>query len=75
MDMSYATIPMAGGSKRLYSEKISPHIVSSQDKPDNHAIYVVDTDLGSSIFFNDVSPCDLEIPAPIEIEEEESTKK
>ena len=75
MYMSYATIPMAGGNKRLYIEKISPYVVSIQDKPDNHAIYDVDTDLGSSIFFNDVSPCDLEIPSPIEVEEEEEFAK
>ena len=61
MDMSYATIPMVGGSKRLYNEKRSLYIVRRQDKPDDHAIYVADTKLGSSIFFNDDSPCDLEI--------------
>ena len=27
MDMSYATIPMVGGNKRLYSEKRSPYVV------------------------------------------------
>ena len=27
--------------------------MSSQDNPNNHLIYVVDTNLGSSIFFND----------------------
>ena len=43
MDMSYATIPMDGGSKRLYNEKISPYVVRSQYKPDDHAIYDVDT--------------------------------
>ena len=76
MDMSYATIPMYGGNKRLYSEKRSPHVIRSQEKIDNHAIYDVDTDLGSSIFFNDVSPCDLEISVPIEEKEEaESAKK
>ena len=69
MDMSYATIPMDGGNKWLYSDKISPYVVSIQDKPYNHVIYVVDTDLGSSIFFNDVSHCDFEIPAPIEVKE------
>ena len=74
--MSYATIPMDGGNKRLYSEKISPYVVSFQDKLDNHGIYVVDTNLGSSIFFNDVSPCDPEIHVPIEVKEkEESAKK
>ena len=60
MDMSYATIHVQDGSKRLYSEKRTPYVVSSQDKPEVHQIYAVDTDLGSSIFFNDTVPCDLE---------------
>ena len=30
--------------------------MSSQDKPEIHHIYAVDTDLGSSIFFNDAVP-------------------
>ena len=60
MDMSYATIPVQNGSRRLYSEKRTPYVVSSQDRPDIHHIYFVDTDLGSSIFFNDIVPCDLE---------------
>ena len=60
MDMSYATIPVWDGSRRLYSEKRTPYVVSSQDKPEVHHIYAVDTDLGSSIFFNDVVPHDLE---------------
>ena len=60
MDMSYATIPVRDGSRRLYSEKRTPYVVSSQDKPEIHHIYVVDTDLGSSIFFNDVVPHDVE---------------
>ena len=34
--------------------------MSSQDKPEIHHIYAVDTDLGSSIFFNDVVPHDVE---------------
>ena len=59
MDMSYATIPVQDGSIRLYSEKRTPYVVSSQDKHEIHHIYAVDTDLGSSIFFNDTVPCDL----------------
>ena len=69
MDMSYATIPMIGGSKGLYSEKRSTYVVSSQNHPNDHAIYTVDTDLGLSIFFNDVSPGTLEISSSIEEEE------
>ena len=29
-------------------------MVSSRDNPHNHPIYVVDIDLGSSIFYNDL---------------------
>ena len=53
MDMSYATIPLFGGHGRLYRENILAYAVSSQNKPYNHPIYVVDIDLGYSIFFND----------------------
>ena len=53
MDMSYETIPLFGKHRRLYREKSLAYVVSSQEKPDNHPIYVVDTDLGSSIFYND----------------------
>ena len=60
MDMSYATIPVQDGRRRLYSEKRTPYVVSSQDKPEIHHIYAVDTDFGSSIFFNDVVPHDIE---------------
>ena len=60
MDMSYATIPVQDGSRRLYSEKRTPYVVRIQDRPVIHHIYAVDTDLGSSIFFNDTVPCDLE---------------
>ena len=75
MDMSYATIPMVGGNKRLYNDKRSPYVVSSQEKPDSHAIYAVDTELGSSIFFNDDLHCDPEITAPIEVKKEEEFEK
>ena len=34
--------------------------MSSQDKLEIHHIYAVDTDLGSSIFFNDAVPHDVE---------------
>ena len=45
-------------------------------------MYVVDTDLGSSIFFNDVSPCDSKVAVPNkckknnrEISEQEALEK
>ena len=75
MDMSYATIPMVGGKKRLNSEKRSSFVVSSQENPDNNHIHVVDTDLGSSIFFNVGSPLDLQIPVQIESKEDEEFAK
>ena len=53
MDMSYAIIPLFGEHGKLYREKILAYVVSSQEKLDNHPIYVVDIDLGSSIFYND----------------------
>ena len=68
MDMSYATIPMIWGSKILYKKKIYLYVVSSQGNTDDHAIYIVDIDLGSSILFNDVSLCNLEISTPIKEE-------
>ena len=64
MDMYYATIHVLIENKRLYSEKRSPYVVSSQNQPGVHHIYVVDIDLGSSIFFNDVSPCDSKFVVP-----------
>ena len=67
--MSYDTIPVQDRRKSLYSEKKNPYAVSSQDKPKIHHIYVVDTDLGSSILFNDTVPCDLESTLQIKFEE------
>ena len=72
MDVSYASIPVQDGSRRLYSEKRTPYVVSSQVKPEIHHIYAVDTDLGSSIFFNDTVPCDLE--ATLQVKSEEDKK-
>ena len=50
------------------------YVVSFQDKPDNHPIYVVDTDLGSSIFFND-SHVDPKIPIVVEVKEDKEFSK
>ena len=64
MDMSYATIPVWNENKRLYYEKRLPYVVSSQAQLDIHHVYAIDTDLGSSIFFNDISPCDSKVVVP-----------
>ena len=74
MDMSYATIPLFGGNKRLYREKRLAYVVSIQDNHDSHPIYVVDTDLGSSIFFNDFH-ADPEMPIVVEVNEEKEVSK
>ena len=75
MDMSYATIHVFGGNKRLYNEKRLAYVVSSQENPDNHHIHAVDTDLGSSIFFNDAVPHDLEAALQKKYEEQEKSKE
>ena len=49
-------------------------MVSSQDKPDNHPIYDVDTDLGSSIFFND-SHAETKMPIVVEVNEDKVFQK
>ena len=68
MDMSYATIPIQDGIRRLYSEKRTPYVVNIQDRPEIHHIYAVDTDLGSSIFFNDTVSCDLKFTLQLKSE-------
>ena len=55
MDMSYDTITVFGEQRRSYREHRLAYMVSSKNSPENHPIYVVDTDLGSSILYNDLS--------------------
>ena len=50
-------------------------MVSSQDKLENRPIYVVDTDLGSSIFLNDSTHVDPEFPLQIEFKEDKEFSK
>jgi ribonuclease HI len=61
MDLTYATIPVFGGEhKRLYREVRLAYNVSDHQNPGNHPIYVVEDEIGSSIFhINDDVP---EIP-------------
>jgi hypothetical protein len=53
MDMSYATIPVFSKQRILYREKKLEYMVSIPDRPNNHPVYVVDTDIRASIFYND----------------------
>ena len=55
MDMSYATIHVFGEQRRLYRENKLAYMISSPEYPENHPIYLVDIDLGSAIFCNDVA--------------------
>ena len=64
MDMTYAKIHIWNESKRLYSEKRLPYVVSIQAHPDIHHVYDIDTSMGSSILFNDISPCNTKIIVP-----------
>jgi hypothetical protein len=51
MDLSYATILVFGGEqRRLYREVRLDYLVSDHENPTNQPIYVVEHDLGSSIF-------------------------
>jgi hypothetical protein len=58
MDLTYATIPMFGGEhRRIYKEVRLAYIVSDHQNPRNHPIYVVEDEIGSSIFhLNDDEP-------------------
>jgi hypothetical protein len=54
MDMYYATIPVFGQDRRLYREVFLKYMVNNKSQPSNHPIYSVETELGYSIFFNDL---------------------
>jgi hypothetical protein len=54
MDMSYATILVFGKQRRLYREKQLAYMVSIQNRPNNHHIYVADIDIEASFFYNDI---------------------
>jgi hypothetical protein len=54
MDMSYTTIPIFGQDRRLYKECFLKYMVNNKSELSNHPIYSVETELGSSIFFNDL---------------------
>ena len=53
MDMSYATIPIFVEKRRLYRENRLAFMISIPECPQNHPIYSIDIDLGSTIFCNE----------------------
>ena len=56
MDLSYATIPIFGMLRHLYRENRLDYMISNRENPENHPIYSIDTDMGSSMRFNEVVP-------------------
>jgi hypothetical protein len=54
MDMSYATIHVFGQDRRLYKEIFLKYMVNNKSQLNNQSIYSMETELGSSIFFNDM---------------------
>jgi hypothetical protein len=57
MDLSYATIPMFGGEhRRIYREAQLSYIIRDEENPNNHPIFVVDTDLGTNMIHLTDSP-------------------
>lgn len=56
MDISYTTMPVFGTLRRLYRENRLVYMISNRENPENHPICSVDTDMGSSMLFNEVIP-------------------
>ena len=56
MDLSYAIVLVFGTMRRLYRENRLTYMVSNKDNLENHPIYSIDTDLGSSMLFNEAGP-------------------
>ena len=52
MDFSYLTIPIFGVQRRLYRKSRLKYTISNKKNPEDHPIYDVDTEMGSSIFYN-----------------------
>jgi hypothetical protein len=55
MDMLYATIPVFIQDRQLYRDVLLKYMVRSKTQLNNHPIYFVDTEIDSSIFYNDLS--------------------
>ena len=53
LDFSYATILFFGQLRNLYRETNMKYMITTKERPNNHPIYVVHTNLESFIFFND----------------------
>ena len=56
MDLSYAMIPVFDTLRRLYRENQLAYMINNRENPKNHPIYSIDTNMGSSMLFNEVVP-------------------
>jgi hypothetical protein len=54
MDLSYTTIPIFGTQRSLYKENQLAYMISNRKNLENHPIYSVDTNMGSSMLFNKI---------------------
>ena len=61
MDMTYATIPIFIQLRKLYWENKMKYMITSKEKPVNHPINVVHTDLDSFFLYSDSGLNDVEI--------------
>ena len=52
MDLSYTMILVFGEQRIFYRENHLVYMINNKDNPDNHPIYTIDTDMGSSMLFN-----------------------
>ena len=53
LDFSYATIPVFGQMRKLYREQKMKYMITSKEKPVNHPVNYVQTDLESFVLFAD----------------------
>jgi len=60
LDFSYATIPVFRQLRKLYQETKMKFMITSTEKPTNHPINVVRTNLESFILYNDSGPNDID---------------
>ena len=52
----HTTIPVFGALKHFYKDSLLAYMINNKENPNNHPIYSVNTDMGSSILFNEVVP-------------------
>jgi hypothetical protein len=70
MDMPYATILIFGQDRWLYKEVLLKYMVRSKVQPKNHPIYYIDTKVGSSILYNELSFEEEELTTIMIVDEE-----